>query len=126
VDRLRLCVLGADYVRSADSTTAEIASTIVHEATHARLRRFSYDGNEPLRYRLEGLCTRAQLDFLARVPGEHSIVSHLEERFAQPAAFWSDEEIRSRRMDATRALLHRVPEPLAALARWIAARRGLT
>lgn len=60
------CQLDARYVR--DASTQQIASTIVHEATHARLARCGIVYDEPWRVRSEAACIRRQLAFTAKLP----------------------------------------------------------
>ena len=58
----------------ADATEPElIASVIVHEATHARLRRHGIGYEEPIRARVEAACIRRQIAFTRRLPhGDHA------------------------------------------------------
>lgn len=60
------CQLDERFVRSASLEL--IASTIVHEATHARLARCGIGYEEPLRARVEAVCMRRQLAFAAKLP----------------------------------------------------------
>jgi hypothetical protein len=52
------CELDVRYVFAATSSSVEIASTIVHEATHARLLHCRIGYGEELRARVEAVCFR--------------------------------------------------------------------
>lgn len=126
LERLGLCVLDAQYVSSDDASPAAVASTIVHEAAHARLCRRGFWYEEHLRGRIERICTRAQLAFLARVPGQEALAAQLSERLALPDGVWSDRDMRARRMSALGQTLQAsaLPRPLVRLFQWFAVRRG--
>ena len=63
------CVLDRRFVLLETTTLEQIASDIVHEATHARLERWGigYD-DEKTRTRVEAICLRRQLNFVAKLP----------------------------------------------------------
>jgi hypothetical protein len=84
----RLCKLDVNYVQSA--APEDIASTIVHEATHAHpcLRKFGY--TEAVRYRIEMLCMRQELAFVRLLPRSDAMQAELQRRLQAPAVIWSD------------------------------------
>ena len=65
----KACVLDERFVLLATTTPERIASTIVHEATHAKLEGWgiSYD-DEKKRSRIEAICLRRELNFLTKLP----------------------------------------------------------
>lgn len=65
---MRACVLDERYVLQEATTVEEIASTIVHEATHARLQRRDIQYVEKQRRRIEAVCIRRELNFIAKLP----------------------------------------------------------
>jgi hypothetical protein len=65
---LRACILDERYVADPATTVEQIASTIVHEATHARLERYGIEYEEQRRTRIEAICFRRELAFAARLP----------------------------------------------------------
>jgi hypothetical protein len=65
---LEACVLDERYVLLETRTLEEIASTIVHEATHAKLERWGITYEEKERSRIEAVCLRRELNFLAKLP----------------------------------------------------------
>src|SRR5262245_53207892 len=70
-----------------------IASVIVHEATHARLRRCGIGYNEDERARVEAICARRKLVFAAKLPnGERVRAAAVQclEWCAIPS-YWSNE-----------------------------------
>ena len=69
---LGTCVLDERFVLSETTTLERIASTIVHEATHARLDKWGIRYVEKERSRIEAICLRRELNFAARLPGSDS------------------------------------------------------
>jgi hypothetical protein len=65
---LKACVLDERFVLRETTTLEEIASSIIHEATHARLERCGISYNENDRSRIEAVCLRRELNFIARLP----------------------------------------------------------
>src|SRR5882672_5312369 len=53
---LKACVLDERYVADSATSVEQIASTIVHEATHARLERYGIRYQEDQRARIEAIC----------------------------------------------------------------------
>jgi hypothetical protein len=62
------CELDVRFILSETWTPDVIASTIVHEATHARLHRCGVGYEEALRARVEAICFRRELAFAATLP----------------------------------------------------------
>ncbi|MDF0517076.1 hypothetical protein P0R31_07520 [Bradyrhizobium yuanmingense] len=65
---LNACALDERYVLNETMTLEGIASTIVHEATHARLEGWGIFYEEKSRYRIEAACLRRELNFLTKLP----------------------------------------------------------
>jgi hypothetical protein len=65
---LSACMLDKRFVLQETTTLEEIASTIVHEATHARLERWGTSYDEKARARIEAICLRRELNFIANLP----------------------------------------------------------
>jgi hypothetical protein len=65
---LKACMLDERYVADPNTRTEQIASTIVHEATHARLDRYGIAYEEGRRARIEAICFRRESAFAARLP----------------------------------------------------------
>lgn len=63
---VRACALDAGHV--ARDPPAEIAVTLVHEMTHARLHRLGFRYTRKLRSRLENICAKAERHFALRLP----------------------------------------------------------
>lgn len=72
---LNACILDERYV--ADSAPERIASTIVHEATHARIARCGIEYEEGLRSRIEAVCFRRELAFAAKLPNGATVREEL-------------------------------------------------
>lgn len=65
---LNACALDERYVLNETMTLERIASTIVHESTHARLEGWGVFYIEAKRYRIEAICLRRELNFLTKLP----------------------------------------------------------
>jgi hypothetical protein len=67
-ESLRACVLDERFVLLETTTLEKLASIIVHEATHARLERWGISYDEKERSRIEAVCLRRELHFIAKLP----------------------------------------------------------
>jgi hypothetical protein len=76
---LNACVLDERYLLKEEMTLDRIASTIVHEATHARLEGWGIIYEEESRYRIEAIYLRRELNFLTKLPDSE----HLKEEIAR-------------------------------------------
>lgn len=104
-----LCEFSPSLVLAQDIVT--ISSSIVHEGTHARLRRVRTDQPER-RLRVECLCLAQEIEFLEKLPGmDHraaevrTVLSELRLEDYTDAARWAD--IVGEWKAATDAWLHR-------------------
>jgi hypothetical protein len=96
------CQLDSRYLGDPAVTLEDIASSLVHEATHARIDRWvPYE--EHLRLRIETLCRRQELFFARRVPGGEVLVQRLQEWLAapQPHEFWTNAAFDARTVEAS-------------------------
>ena len=96
-ESLRACILDERYV--AGSTLELIASTIVHEATHARLSRCGIKYKESLRSRIEAICLRRELAFAAKLPNGEELkreITSLLEWCGTNADWFSNSQFRER------------------------------
>ena len=108
----RLIRLNEAFIAAPDTSIAEVASTIVHETTHAWLeaRGFAYQADR--RRRIEAICFRAGAAFARRLPDGAALATDYEERaagvLAQSDRDWSDAAFLERGSARLRALY--VPE----------------
>ena len=88
---LRACILDERYVADPATTVEQIASTIVHEATHARLERYGIEYEEQRRARIEAICFRRERAFASHLPDsaelQEGIARYLEWYQANPEQF---------------------------------------
>jgi hypothetical protein len=97
-ESLQACLLDERYVVAA--TSEQIASTIVHEATHARIARCGIRYEEKLRSRIEAVCRRRELAFAAKLPNGAELqekVRHALEWYEANPEWHSNERFRERR-----------------------------
>jgi hypothetical protein len=92
------CVLDPRLVLNEMTTSEEIASTIVHEATHARLWRCGFRYSEETRLRVEAVCMRRERAFANRLPNGEEIRVGADRRLTAYAGqdYWTDEAFRRR------------------------------
>jgi hypothetical protein len=76
---LQMCELQREFVHNQNTSIAQIASAIVHEATHARLMRLGFGYEEPKRLRIERICFGAEQAFARRLPDGEELVKEVEE-----------------------------------------------
>lgn len=93
------CILRSGYVR--EGTPAAVATTIVHEAAHARLCRAGIGYGAGIRARVEAACVKEQIAFAERL-GDQDILDHLRKKLDEQ--WWEPSQLRARRVAALRAL----------------------
>jgi len=104
---LRMCVLDERVVLDEATRSEQIASTIVHEATHARLMRRGIGYEGALRARIEAVCFRRQRAFAARLPPGGPAQEDAQRRLTgYPEEFWSDASFRERRDQGAAEVFH--------------------
>lgn len=100
-----MCVLSFDYVVAADTTPEDIAFTLVHEGTHARLARAGFEFDEHLRARIERLCISTEILLARRFENAHTLLSDAQARLATNTdARWTNEAMLQRRLHALRGI----------------------
>ena len=90
------CQIDSRFVASCDPVF--IASVIVHEACHARMRRFGYA--ESLRCRLEKACSKQQYNFAGRHPGGETVRDWLDSYVARQPEDYTDQACTERHRQA--------------------------
>lgn len=93
--RTRTILLQRELILEHDVET--IASAIVQQTTHARIRRWGIRTWSDLIRRIEQRCLREQVAFLKRVPGTEDLVRHYSS--LENDQWWSPERKRQRRVE---------------------------
>jgi hypothetical protein len=96
---LNACVFDERFVLAETTTLQKIASTIIHEATHARLEGWGIDYHEANRYRIEAICIRRELNFLTKLPDSEHLqeeIAYALEWYAAKQDYFSDRNDRER------------------------------
>jgi len=108
---LGACELDPRYVLRADVTPSDMASVIVHEATHARLYGLGF--SEPLRNRIEAACRKQEHAFSEHLPQEagDKIRDKLRRMDQVREDFWSDASHRQRRVTGVEEALQYLNVP---------------
>jgi hypothetical protein len=93
---LNACLLDERVVASETTTLEWIASTIVHEATHARLEKWGIRYDEAVRHRIERICARRELDFARRLSGVDALQEEITwrlDRCNEESAIYADQSM---------------------------------
>jgi hypothetical protein len=90
------------------------ALAIVHEATHARLRRRGIVTTRENQERIERLCVAQEVSFAARLPDPETLSSEAMGKLSTP--WWSESDMGRRHEEQMRGF--GVPEWLIRLRRW--------
>ena len=107
------CQLDARFVLDERSSPDVIASVIVHEATHARLRRCGFGYDEELRPRVEAVCIRREIAFARRLPSGDRVRERAKEKlkwYATPDNL-SDEALDQKHIDGSLEALRHLGAP---------------
>lgn len=94
----RACQLDVRFVDDETVSIAELATTIVHEAAHARIDR-CVPYREDLRARIEAACRREELAFARRLPQAGEVLEEARSWLESPPPddTWSRAAFRQRR-----------------------------
>jgi hypothetical protein len=99
---LNACVIDERYALEETTSIANIASSLVHEAIHARLDRWGVAYIEDRRTRIEAICRRRELNFLTKLPESgrlrEEVMRSLEWLTANDD-YYSDASFRERRYE---------------------------
>jgi hypothetical protein len=112
--QLNACALDQRYVLSETITVEKIASTIVHETTHARLERWGIAYDEKLRPRIEAICLRRELNFASKLPDGEALreeVAASLEWYASDHDFFSDTRFDERHLKGSIETLRHLGTP---------------
>ena len=99
MEELQTCILDTKYFRRTDISPSEMALTIVHEATHARLFKLKIGYSEEIRERVERICIKSEIAFAKRLPDGQKFVEMAESRLQTPKSFWTNTEFQQRDLD---------------------------
>jgi hypothetical protein len=103
--RERQCLVELTFTVNPAHTPAEIAASIVHEATHARVAQRCGPLPEKIRPREERLCRRAELEFGLALPNNRVVIERalrslaMADRDVAPAVDWTEAARRVAAMD---------------------------
>lgn len=104
------CRLERRYLTDDATPLVEIASTIVHEATHARLDACGFGYEEEDRRRIEHVCFRREVAFGRRLPDGADVIERAEQYLNSGYTF-SDAEMNEWRNKGTEAALKELGAP---------------
>ena len=88
---INACEIDQRAIIGKGASLEQIASIVVHEATHARLDRCGIGYEEEMRARVEAVCVRRQLAFAARLPNPAEVRDLSERTLADVSQIdWSN------------------------------------
>jgi hypothetical protein len=127
---LNACVIDERFVLLETTTLERLASTIVHEATHARLDRWGIRYIEKARSRIEAICLRRELNFLTKLPNSEPLqeeIAHTLEWYATNQDYLSNVNFRARDDRGQVEVLRHLGAPrwFVRFAKWLVWRRRL-
>jgi len=98
---IHACEIDTRYCLAATTTPELIATVIVHEATHARLRRCGFGYEEEQRPRIEQICLRREIAFATRLPNGDAVRDQAERTLTLCATgeYWTDRALHERRIE---------------------------
>ena len=125
IDELKMCIFNRDHICRADISANEVASTIIHEATHARLNRFKIGYEEEKRIRIEKICFKSQIAFAKRLPNGEQLIKNAELNLKLPETFWTNSEFQQRNLKALAEIGKKFwpARALYPIARWFVEKR---
>jgi hypothetical protein len=85
-----VCLIGHHYLTDPKTSPADVAMTLVHEGTHARLSRLGIGYGPAIRARVERICTRSEILLARRLDGAAPLMERAERRLRWPDEVWSD------------------------------------
>jgi|SRR3989344_152174 len=85
----KLCLLDPAYLLRSDVTSGDVAATLVHEATHARLRAAGFGYETKSRARIENVCFRAEIAFARHLPNGQEIVERACRNLTLDPVVWT-------------------------------------
>jgi hypothetical protein len=111
---LKACVLDERFVLAETTTLERIASTIIHEATHARLDSWGIAYDEKMRWRIEAICLRRELAFAVKLPDSAQLQDELVrslEFYGPDSEYFSDANFSERYSQGAVEVLRHVGAP---------------
>lgn len=100
----RVIVLRGTYVLAPETSAAELASTLVHEGTHAWLESLGISYEPDRRERIEAICFHSELAFARRIPDGGDLVARAGRQLQRAPEYWADAAFRARTMADLRTL----------------------
>ena len=86
---VKLIIVNARFLCGSETKPANVATTLVHETTHARLIRFGY--RPKIRARVEAICHRRERNFARRLPGCDVLVAAIDRQLQRDPSDWSED-----------------------------------
>lgn len=119
---VKLCRFGEQFLLAPDTTSASIAATTVHEATHGWLDSLGIGYDERVRHRVEQICIRAALRVAKALPGAYEEVERCERQLSLTADAFSEASFLQHAVQQLREL--GVPEWIIRFLVWFRRKRG--
>jgi hypothetical protein len=86
---VKLIIIDARFLCDPETTSANIAAMLVHEATHARLDRLGYAPEK--RAQVEAVCFRRERGFARRLPDSQELLAEIDRQLQRDPSYWADD-----------------------------------
>lgn len=96
------CIVNGNYLDTPEITLTEVAATLIHEATHARIDRLGIKYTEDRRRRIERICIMEEIRFAKKRPDGEKVIRDAELLLAEPDEFWTNKSQWEARLEALR------------------------
>ncbi len=100
----RLVMLSVTYALRDDITASHVASTLVHESTHAWLEALGFKYDVERWARIEATCFRAEQAFARKLPDPGDLIKRAERQLARDPSYWTAHAARERELRTLREL----------------------
>ena len=104
VPSVRLVVVRLNYVMDPETSSLDLASTLVHEGAHAWLDGLGFGYEPPRRARIEAICFRSEIAFARRLTDPKNLISRAERQLARDPSYWTNVAFRQRTLGNLNAL----------------------
>jgi hypothetical protein len=104
VASIRLVVVHLNYVMDPETSSFDLASTLVHEGAHAWLDGLGFSYEPACRARIEAICFRSEISFARRNSDSADLIARAERQLARDPSYWTPAAFRHRSLGELNAL----------------------
>ncbi len=108
------CLIDERYVLSEETSIEMIASSVVHETTHARLDHLGIQYEEKKRSSIERICLGREVAFLKRLPGCEKLLQetvYARNYYAEMPEYFTNQKFNERAIDGIASAMRYLNAP---------------